>query len=180
MPTPQEIRNIRLKNDYAEMCNIRSNIIQWKAITGMPPYVEEYEITIKVHSIIGSGPNYRDEHVVKLVLPANYPLSPPHIEMITSPQPFHPNWYTSKKWCYGSWDLSESLGHHVIRMIRTLQFDLDITNEHSPANGAANSWFISHRESGIFPCDTQVLPDPTKKQSGFVIRNEKKKFDIIK
>jgi len=62
----------------------------------------------------------------------------------------------------------------MIRMIRTLQYDMEITNEHSPANEEARNWYLRMRNSGIFPCDKQEMPDPTKeraakKTSGFKI-----------
>ena len=176
--TPQEQRKIRLQNDYQEMLNIKGNVVDWKVIEGSPPYVESYELTVQVRTIIGSGPNYRNEHVISVELPANYPLSaPPRTTMLTKPQPFHPNWYSSGIWCYGSWDFSESLGHHVIRMIQTLQFDLDITNQNSPANSEANSWFKTNQGIGLFPCDNTVLPDPTQKK---VFKpTQKKKFELV-
>jgi len=178
MASPQEIRKIRLANDYKQMCNIRGNIISWEATKGTPPYVEEYKITINVRTIIGVGsntPQYRDSSVVTVSLPSDYPMKPPKTVMLSSPQPFHPNWFTSKNWCFGTWIMSEALGDHVIRMIKTLQFDLDITNENSPANGEANSWYKSKKRSGLFPCDKTKLPDPStpnsgSSSSGFVIK----------
>ncbi len=140
MATPQELRQIRMKNDYSEMKNIQGPIVQWRPLSGEPPYVESYELTINVRTITGPGPNYRDTHVIKVTLPSSYPISAPETVMVTTPQPYHPNWYVSPgKWCYGSWDIAEGLGHHVVRMIRTLQFDPDITNPSSPANGSARS-----------------------------------------
>lgn len=175
--TPQEIRNIRLKNDYKEMVNIRGNIISWKAIKGVPPYVEEYEVTVNVRGIIDNGPHYRDSHTIKVTIPANYPRAAPDVRMQSTPYMYHPNWYRDGKWCYGTWIMSEGLGHHVVRMVRTLQYDLEITNEDSPANTDANDWFRSKRNANIFPCDTQVLPDPTKKKMSINF-SEKKKFNI--
>ena len=69
-------------------------------------------------------------------------MRPPKTVMVSAPQPFHPNWFTSKNWCFGTWSMSEALGDHVIRMVKTLQFDLDITNEHSPANGAVTLYLL--------------------------------------
>lgn len=177
MAAPQEARNLRLKNDYSEMVNLRGNIITWKATRGTPPYVEEYEVTINIKSVIGTGPRYRSSHLVRITLPANYPFASPDIRMVTEPHVYHPNWYRDGKWCYGTWSMSEGLGHHVIRMIRTLQYDMEITNEHSPANGDANDWYLEERDRGIFPTDKTTLPDPTKKRMTI---NEpvKKKFEI--
>lgn len=176
MATPQERRRIRLQNDYKEMQNIQGRIVQWRPLQGTPPYVEAYELTVHVRTIVSSRPDYRDRHVLQLVLPPNYPEAAPLIVMQTSPQPYHPNWFANRKWCYGSWDISEGLGHHVVRMIRTLQFDPEITNPGSPANSAANSWYISNLRRGLFPCDRQTLPDPTKPH--FEIQQERKTFRI--
>ena len=177
MATPQEQRKIRLSHDYQEMQNIKGSMVQWRPLVGAPPYVEKYELTINVKTIIGAGPEYRDRHVIHLTLPSGYPFSAPQIVMQNSPQPFHPNWYRDRRWCYGTWDTAEGLGHHVVRMIRTLQFDREITNERSAANDKANRWYKANLNRGWFPCDRQTLPDPTK--SRFEIQSHiRKRFDI--
>jgi len=175
--TPQEIRNLRLKNDYSQMVNIRGNIISWKAIRGTPPYVEEYELTVNVKGVIGEGPRYRESHNINVVIPSNYPNAAPDIHMTSAPFVYHPNWYSGGKWCFGTWFMSEGLGEHIVRMVRTIQYDLDITNENSPANGDANQWFLSNKNRRLFPCDNKVLPDPTKKKMT-INSPVKKKFDI--
>lgn len=177
MATPQEQRKIRLSNDYREMENIKGSIIQWRPLIGEGTNIEKYEITINVRSIIGPGPDYRGNHVIHLTLPSDYPFSPPQIVMQSSPQPYHPNWFSDKRWCYGSWDVSEGLGHHVIRMIRTLQFDREITNENSFANRDATGWYTGNLNRDWFPCDRQILPDPTKRRFE-VKQNIKKTFSI--
>jgi ubiquitin-protein ligase len=178
MATPQEQRNIRLQNDYKEMQNIKGDIIQWKPVKGNPPYVEAYELTVNIRTIIGSEPKYRKKHVIRLELDADYPISAPKTKMLSEPQPFHPNWYKNRKWCHGTWNLPEGVGHYVIRMIRTLQFDLEITNPNSPANDDANDWFKKNLNKGIFPCDNTILPDPTK--SRFNVKSQSKKRFSIK
>lgn len=181
MTTPQEQRRIRIKHDYQEMLNIKGEIVDWKPIVGTPPYVESYELIVNVRTIIGSGPNYRDNHIIRVTLPPTYPIAAPLIVMQSSPQPFHPNWYRDKRWCYGTWDIAEGLGHHVIRMIRTLQFDREITNPNSPANLDARDWYLANQNRNYFPCDRKVLPDPTKdNKKMFKIDNEpgKKTFTM--
>jgi ubiquitin-protein ligase len=164
--TPQSIRNRRLANDYNEMDSISgSGIIEIVSMRGTPPHVEEYEIEIYIRSIISANPEYRTQHRVRISLPESYPQAPPQIEMLSVPSVFHPNWYRSGKWCFGTWEMSETLGKHVIRMLRTLQYDTEITNEHSPAYDVPTHWYVSKRHSGLFPCDTQTLPDPTKPKS---------------
>lgn len=178
MVTPREQRRIRLKNDFKEMCNIRCNEISWVGTVGNSPYFESYEINVKIRTLIGPEPTYRSQHLLKLSLPSDYPRACPEIHMLTRPQPYHPNWYTSGKWCHGSWVISEGLGHFVLRMIRTLQYDLEITNPDSPANSEANRWFLQNRGTrGLFPCDKTSLPDPTT--SGLMELNpDQKKFSI--
>jgi ubiquitin-protein ligase len=178
MPTPQEKRKTRIGNDYIEMQNIQGPIVQWHPIRGQPPYVEVYELTINVRTIIGTGPDYRDTHVIRVMLPQNYPNVIPETIMQTNPPPFHPNWFSDGRWCGGTWDISEGLGHHVIRMIRTLQFDSIITNPDSSANKPAMNWYMENRNRGWFPCDRQILPDPIK--SRFEIASGKKTFRIEK
>jgi ubiquitin-protein ligase len=175
--TPQEIRNLRLKSDYEEMANIRGALINWKPLRGTPPYVEEYELTVNVKGIIANGPTYRDTHVIKVILPADYPTSAPFVQMVSTPFLFHPNWFVNGRWCFGKWMMPEGLGHHVVRMIRTIQYDTEITNEASPANQDANKWYLQKRNSGLFPCDRKQLPDPTKKRFD-VQPVTKKKFEI--
>ena len=74
MPTPQQIRNIRLENDYKEMLRLQSDIISWKPLRGNEPFIEEYEITVNVNTICGIDSNgcpvYRDINVLNLSLPA--------------------------------------------------------------------------------------------------------------
>ncbi len=167
--TPQEQHALRLKNDHAEMCNLRGDVISWRALRGNLPFVEEYELTVNVRTVIGDGPNYRDTQLIRIRLPENYPSGPPQMTMISTPFPFHPNWYPNGTWCYGTWT-EESLGHHVIRMIRTLQYDPEITFPESAANGAARDWYRRNLSKGLFPCDRKILPDPTHKRGIFQIK----------
>lgn len=161
----QDLRRIRLKNDYQQMCNIQGRVISWKPLKGAPPYVEQYEVTINVRTIVGvgnGGPIYRDQSVVILTLPPGYPKQPPKSVMVSLPRPFHPNWYsTSGIWDCGLWSFSEALGEHVVRLVKTLQFDLDYINENSPSNMEASSWYEANKDSGLFPCDRTKLLNPS-------------------
>lgn len=168
MVTPQEIRRIRLATDYERMCSIQGDIIRWIPTKGELPYVEEYRVIIHVRTIIGvSGdePVYRDASVVTVSLCTEYPFQCPKIIMESTPPPFHVDWYVNGLWSCGRWFMSESLADFVIRMVRSLQFDPDITNELSPSNIDAKEWYVANKRSGLFPCDSQRLPDPTVSNS---------------
>lgn len=162
MTSPAEQRRIRLKNDYQTMVNMSRPWLEWRAIKGEIPYVEEYELSVRLRTIVGPKPTYSNSHKISVVLPATYPhTSAPHIRYLGEPKPFHPNWFVDARWCYGTWLVHESLGQHVKRMLQTLQYDQQITNEGSAANSAARDWYVSRLGSNLFPCDTTVLPDPT-------------------
>jgi ubiquitin-protein ligase len=161
MVTPREARELRLKNDYKQMCNIRSGSITWRAIHGKPPHVDIYEVELQVRTIVSPKPDYRSKHLIRVELSAEYPKKPPVVTMLTQPYPFHPNWFRSGRWCPGPWVISEGLGEHIIRMIRTLQFDPIITNPASSANSDATLWYKNSQNRGWFPCDNQAFPDPT-------------------
>ena len=183
--TEEERRKIRIKNDYKWMLNIRGPVIQWEPVRGEPPFVIEYKLIVNVNSIMDSNRRMQNCHVMKVEIPAKYPLDPkahPQIEIIEGKAPFHPNWWPNNTWCPGTWRTTESLAHTVLRMVQTLQFDPEISNPDSPANPAAATWWKANVRSGYFPCDRTPLPDPTKPR--FTINNtpspltQKKKFNI--
>jgi ubiquitin-protein ligase len=169
MVTPTEQRNLRLKNDYQEMCKIRGSIIDWEPLEGNAPYITKYKLIVKVNSIIGSEPTYRNEHVLEVLLSPSHPDSPPLVTMISNPVIFHPHWYTNNRYCYGSYSYEESLGTFVIRMIKSLQFNPNYINEKSPANRSALGWYKSNKH--LTPCDKQLLPDPSRTSKTFTFND---------
>ncbi|MFN0201017.1 MAG: hypothetical protein ACKVTZ_05825 [Bacteroidia bacterium] len=195
--TPIELRRLRLKNDYLELCNMVGDILQFEVIKGEVPYVEEYKLTINIRTIIGPAPTYRDKHEVIVTLPPTYPYAFPQNKMITVPHPYHPNWSSSmcpgavKHDIYQGDNLQESLCEHIHRIMKTLQFSPEFTNWHNGYN-VVDKFFIYCMENGLAPCDIQTLPDPTQakleKAKAFQIKEnkqpktfkieEKKKFDI--
>ncbi len=163
--TPQQQRRQRLVADYEEMRSIRGAMIHWEAAGGAKPHFDRYLLTIRVRTIVGPGPNYAAETRINLELPNDYPFrAAPIVTIAAPPLPFHPNWWVNGQWCFGKWAPGVSLGEHVIRMVRTLQFDPVFTDPGSAANVEAAHWWISVQHRGWFPCDRQVLPDPTVKR----------------
>lgn len=167
MTSAREQRRIRLKNDYQSMQNIVRPWLKWRALKGEPPYVEAYEIDVDLRTIVGPEPTYSSKHKIVVELPGTYPHKSAPIAIYQgNPKPFHPNWFTDGRWCYGTWLVHEGLGQYIVRMFLTLQYDSQITNERSPANSSANDWYLSNRNSGLFPCDTTALPDPSAPTTG--------------
>jgi ubiquitin-protein ligase len=161
MTTPIELRRIRLENDYASMKRVRCSAITWTPLKGKPPYVEDYRLTIKVNAITAPKPRYRKKHYVRLTLPPTYPSSPPLVSMMSTPAPYHPNWYTNGVWCFGEWLSHESLGEFVVRMVKSLQYQPGFTSAGCAANSDALEWYAHGAPRSLFPTDTSRLPDPT-------------------
>lgn len=158
-----ETSRARRATDYRELMSMRGSVLDVKPISGTPPYVDAYELTIHVRSIVGPEPMYRDVHKVHLSLPAGYPMSDfPRAVMLSKPYPYHTNWFKNGAWCYGSGShCTEGLGNFVVRLIQTLQFDENLIDTNSAANLDASNWYKRHRRiPGLFPCDTTKLPQP--------------------
>jgi len=169
-------RNERLESDYNELRSMAKpdGILSFRILEGTAPRVEAYEITFKINSIVGVGPQYRNEHKVRIDFPAGYPLSDhPKTICLSKPYPFHPNWYATGEWCYGSATrCTEGLGDYVVRLMRVLQFDTGIIDVTSSANSAASTWYTANKNKGYFPCDNQTIPHPRK---GIVVLGEIKR-----
>lgn len=167
MPTPREIQNIRISNDYKKMCNLLCDAISWIPIIGEPPYIKEYKIILRIRTIVGldtlSAPIYRDCNEVILKLPENYPYGAPQVIM-KSPI-FHPDWYepfgnqTDYIWSCGMWNAVESLDEFVIRMVKSMQFEISVIALQSSSNNKACQWVLENLNTSLFPCDKSILPD---------------------
>ena len=181
MASYNPVNAIRLKNDYKLMESIKGNIIDWKLTKGSSSVPEEFKITFNIRSVVSSGPEYREKHEAKLIIPDGYPHTAPEMIMLTKPFVFHPNWYRDGRWCPGNWIMTESLSDFVLRGARTLQFHGLITNPSSSANGDAKDFYL--RNKSLFPTDTKNLPSPSlepKKKFVIVSEAKKKKKFVIK
>lgn len=153
----------RKATDYRELMSMKGPVLDVKPISGTPPYVDAYELTIYVRSIVGPEPTYRGVHKVIITLPAGYPMTDfPEAVMVSKPYPYHTNWFKNGAWCYGSGShCTEGLGNFVVRLIQTLQFDENLIDTNSAANLDASNWYKRHKNiPGLFPCDTTKLPQP--------------------
>ncbi len=159
MADPRALRKKRLENEYDELMRINGDIIQITPI-GKPPY-ETYKVTFNIRTIISPKPTYRDRTVCTLNIPPNYPDAPPSIVADHTPYPWHINWFRGGSWCLGGWNKEESLVNCLNRCARTLQFDPEIANPRSVANGDAMPfWEQNKNNRRVIPSDSQVLPVP--------------------
>tara|TARA_R110002096_G_scaffold318022_4_gene512402 strand:- start:1061 stop:1654 length:594 start_codon:yes stop_codon:yes gene_type:complete len=172
-------RRLRLKNEYGDMVKFQQQCpwVTWEVVSGSPPYVTEYKLKLEVKSVISSGFDFRNNHEIRLKLPSTFPESSPEIVMVTRPAPYHPNWWRDGRWCEGagSWDSEIDLVDHVVRMVRTLEFDTEVSNPESYTDGDAEKakWFCKMRDSGRLPVARTPKPNLTGKveQETFEIFN---------
>ncbi|MCR4723672.1 MAG: hypothetical protein K5629_07875 [Eubacteriales bacterium] len=158
MPSFDEIRRIRLKNDYLEMKLIdESPLVDVSVTGGEEPYADEYLLTINVRTYCGQN-EMMDSCQVRITLSEDYPRNAPFAFMEGQPKAYNPVWFKNGKWCSGDfWNASESLGHFVIRLLQSLQFDPAVVNPARPANQEAYKWY--KKNPRLFPCDVQPLPE---------------------
>lgn len=138
------VRLRRLKADFEKLQNYvqlhpRVKMIQFD---GDPP--ERYQIEYRIRSLrqIGSDLKEAKSHMVEIVLPRNYPRTPPQCRML-SPV-FHPN-IAPHAICVGDhWSAGESLQSIVIRIGEMLAYQS--YNVKSPLNGDAARWVEQNAE----------------------------------
>ena len=154
-----EIRLARLRSDLEAVRRLEGKMISVRAAGDAPT---RYELEMRVRSIIGPQPTYRDVHQLEITLRPGYPESPPVALMVSRPQPYHPNWFGDGRWCSGRrWSIYQGLADFILRVVKTLQFAPELIDPDDPANARARDWYLENLSRGLFPCDRQVLPDHT-------------------
>ncbi|MCA9079913.1 MAG: zinc-ribbon domain-containing protein [Planctomycetaceae bacterium] len=150
------VRLRRLTADYEKLkeyarLHPRVRLLQ---VDGDPP--ERYQIQYQLISVrmVDSEVRPVKSHTVEIVLPRNYPRTPPQCRML-SPV-FHPN-IAPHAICVGDhWTAGESLQSIVIRIGEMLAYQS--YNVKSPLNGEAAKWAEEHKEQ--LPLDpVSLLPE---------------------
>jgi ubiquitin-protein ligase len=154
---PRELRKRRLDSEHKELMRLNGSVIKIEPIGNAPH--EKYTITFNIRTFISARPTYRNSTVCTLEIPLRYPHEAPTLVSVSSPPPYHVNWFTSSRWCYGSWNPEEPLVNYVLRAARTLRNDPELVNVNSPANSSAISfWEANKNNKHMVPCDTKTLP----------------------
>ena len=153
------VRLRRLNADFEQLSDYtlrhpRVNIVQ---AAGDPP--ERYQLEYQIRSLRQSVDEVTivKQHLVEILLPRNYPRTPPQCRMLTPV--FHPN-IAPHAICVGDhWSAGESLTSIVIRIGEMLAFQS--YNLKSPLNGEAAKWVEQHIEQ--LPVDEVcLLPDESQ------------------
>ena len=162
----RQLHKIRIKNDYEQMCRLKTSpMIDWVAVKGTAPYIEEYLLTINVRT-------YKAQNVtmnqvkVRIKLDPTYPDVAPVTKM-EGTLVYHPHWFTDGRFCCGTYVKTQQLGDYVVAMIQSLQYDHALINPRSPANYDAMKWYLDNKNNRtLFPCDKQVPPNPNGSNIG--------------
>ncbi len=151
-------RDLRLQSDYDNLKRLADESeggLEIVSATGAPPdnYVIEYRCR-SIEAVANGKPFYANVHLMRIRLPARYPLpsAPPRLEMLTPV--FNPHVYPNRQVCLGTWQTSEYLDELVARVGALLQFDRRIINMRDPANPEAMEWI--KKNLILLPTDNKI------------------------
>jgi predicted Zn finger-like uncharacterized protein len=150
------VRLRRLKADSAKLQEYvrRHPRVRLVQMDGDPP--ERYQLEYRINSLrlVGGELQPVQSHLVEVVLPRNYPRTPPQCRML-SPV-FHPN-IAPHAICVGDhWGAGESLESIIIRIGEMLAYQS--YNVKSPLNGEAARWVEENKHR--VPLDrVSLLPE---------------------
>jgi ubiquitin-protein ligase len=139
--------NVRLRRLSADFTNLQQYVRRHprvKLVTsdGDPP--ERYQLEYRIRSLRQVGDDLTEvkSHLVEIVLPRNYPRTPPQCRML-SPV-FHPN-IAPHAICVGDhWSPGEPLQSIVVRIGEMLAYQS--YNVKSPLNGEAARWVAENQD----------------------------------
>jgi ubiquitin-protein ligase len=152
-------KEIRMKNDYAEMLHLKaeSSIIDFET-TGNPPHRYMLIFRCAGMKLDGAGkPAITQEHRCQIVLGAQYPSQPPDVTWLTPI--FHPNIKLQAVCHSGQWAPSWSLAEFVSEladMARYAKYNLQ-----SPLDTRAAEW--AKQNLNLFPLDARPIRDKAAK-----------------
>ena len=139
-----QIRLRRLRADFEQLSDYvrRHPRVKLLQAQGDPPEKYQFEYTIRSLRLIDGTPKEVNEHLVEIMLPRNYPRTPPLCRMLTPV--FHPN-IAPHAICVGDhWSAGEPLLSIVIRIGEMLSYQS--YNTKSPLNGDAAKWVEENGE----------------------------------
>jgi hypothetical protein len=146
---------IRKRQDLAKLVSLQGripSILEIITVSGDPPH----SILLRLRIPTARNKSYplqkQEINEVEIQLPANYPFPPGPTVHFKTPI-LNPNVYTSGKWCFGNWTITENLELFVIRLMKVIALDPSIVYPKSAANAEAARWFLDLNKSqpNIFP-----------------------------
>jgi ubiquitin-protein ligase len=138
------LRLRRLSADYEKLQEYVERHPRLKLLraSGEPPELYQLEYRIRSLRQTGDGLDFVGTHTVEILLPRDYPKSPPQCRMLTPV--FHPN-IAPHAICVGDhWSAGEPIGSIVARIGEMLAYQS--YNTKSPLNGEAARWVEQNLE----------------------------------
>jgi ubiquitin-protein ligase len=176
--------HIRINNDLKDIKHLReqaTNMFDFEVDASH----QKYKIYIKnIMALVGTNEdNFKVDsfHDFSMELPPQYPDLLPVI-FFTRPI-FHPNWWTNGLLCYGRrYNLNTTLKELIIDIVRMMQYE--IVNTDSPANTAANEWYLNNKDKlDKYITKKVIFPPPNLGDSSIEfchpISNQDDKIEII-
>ncbi len=117
---------------------------------GNPPTGYDIELRCRgVEDLGPKGPILRASHLVRVRLPASYPIKQPTVQVLTPVR--NPHIFPSQMICLGSeWSPGQSLDLFVRRIWRILVWDPAVIDPKSPADLESLAWYEAHRAAVPF------------------------------
>lgn len=153
------VRQRRLQTDHQRLLKLVSThqpMLMIESVQGNPP--EKYILTFRgptLAELRETFPVYCDRQRLKIEMPADYPAVSPLVTVFGAI--FHPHvWPKNNVVCLGSWNISESLDHLVLRLFSILRYHPQQLNWRSVANHEAAEW--AKRNQHLFPLGRSGTP----------------------
>jgi ubiquitin-protein ligase len=150
-----EASAIRRKSDLDKLRDLQAKLpraLEIVRVTGTPPKLVRLRIRIPTAKNRRFPQDQQDTSEVEIAFSESYPLPPGPLVNFQTPI-WNPNVYSSGRWCFGEWKITENLALFVTRLMKVIALDPEIINPRSPANADAANWYVQMRrqQPNLFP-----------------------------
>lgn len=162
MMTPEQMRLLRLKNEYDMIQRLPENdVYSIKPSPGQqPPLVSSYDVTYNIPTYINDGRELQNRTVVRFQLTEDFPRSEPCIKVVEGAVPFHVHCYDSGSLSPGNfWNPSRWLYELFNFIGEMLQWQKNRINVHSCCSREAVQFYLANPDK--FPTDNRPMPQPS-------------------
>ncbi len=165
------VMKLRLESEYNELRKVpQTKLYDWAIAPGETiPYVSSYLVTYHIRTLVKKEGKLEWQNDTTVCISKSAIDKPWAATVKKGAVPYHPNWWPSGNVCVGNgMDDPEMWLYEAINFVgKLLQFQPDVINPRSPANGDANTYWLAHkndvdRRNGrhFFPTDSTVFPIP--------------------
>ena len=169
---PQEKFNIRLKNEYKNVMLMEESELMMVAPAPdqEPPYVRSYIVRYNIPTFINKGESLQQTTVVRVDIPASYPMSSPTACVVQGSVPFHVNWWSDGRMDNGNfWNWDRYIWEYMVFIGESLMFKPECMNVHCPSNQDAVSFCKNNLYR--FPTIDCELPRPHVQKRFTILSN---------